>query len=153
MSLPRCAVTVLALLAGVMVTSGCAGPVSTPEPDVDDAARAICTRLIGDLPRTVLNAPRRDTTGALSAAWGAPPITLTCGIAEPAAMATDTRCFEVNGVGWYAEEGEGGWLFTTIGRAVPVQLGVPNKYAPEADALVDVAAAISRHNSVHTPCL
>jgi hypothetical protein len=140
-------------LGGLVVASGCAGPVHIAEPEVDDRTRRICTDLVAELPRTVLDNPRRETTGVLSAAWGSPPITLTCGIPQPAAMTSDTRCFEVNGVGWYAEEGEGGWLFTTIGRTVHVQLGVPTEYAPEADALVEVAAAINRHDPVHSPCL
>lgn len=151
MARPRLGATVL--VTGLVAITGCAGPVNIPEPDVDDPTRRICTGIVADLPRTLLDGPRRETTGVLTAAWGTPPITLVCGIAEPAAMATDTRCFEVNGVGWFAEEGEGGWLFTTIGRATPVQLGVPDEYAPEADALVDVAAAINRHNPVLTPCL
>lgn len=137
----------------VLALSACAGPVSVTEPDVDPATRQLCVRMVNDLPKTVLNAPRRDTTGTISAAWGAPPITFTCGIAEPTAMETDTRCFEVNGIGWFAEEGEGGWLFTTIGREVRIQVGVPNKYAPEADALVDLAATIAAHDPEHSPCL
>ncbi|WP_432557415.1 DUF3515 family protein [Granulicoccus sp. GXG6511] len=131
----------------------CAGPVSITEPEVDPATRQLCERIVNELPRTVLNVPQRDTTGTISAAWGTPPITFKCGVPEPAAMATDTRCFDVNGVGWFAEEGEGGWLFTTIGREVRIELGVPSKYAPEADALVDVADAIKAHNIEHSPCL
>lgn len=142
-----------ACLAGTITLASCAGPVQVHEPEVDDRTRQVCTGVIASLPRTVVDNPRRETTGTLSAAWGSPPITLTCGIPRPAAMTTDTRCFEVNGVGWYAEEGHGGWLFTTIGREVHIQLGVPVEYAPEADALVDVAAAINRHDPVLTPCL
>lgn len=140
-------------LAAVLVLSACAGPVGVAEPDVDPATRQLCERMVQDLPATLLDVPARDTTGTISAAWGTPPITFACGVPEPAAMQTDTRCFEVNGVGWFAEEGEGGWLFTTIGREVRVQLGVPSEYAPEADALVDVAPAINEHNPQHSPCL
>lgn len=142
-----------ACLAGATLLAGCAGPVQVHEPEVDDRSRQVCTEVLASLPRTVLKNPRRETTGTLSAAWGSPPITLTCGIPRPAAMTTDTRCFEVDGVGWYAEEGEGGWLFTTIGREVHIQIGVPVDYAPEADALVDVAGAINRHDPMLTPCL
>lgn len=144
---------IVACLAGPVMIGGCAGPVQIHEPEVDTRARQVCSEVIASLPRTVLNNPRRETTGTLSAAWGSPPITLTCGIPLPSAMTTDTRCFEVNGVGWYAEEADGGWLFTTIGREIHIQLGVPVDYAPEADALVDVATAINRHDPVHTPCL
>ena len=145
------------LVAGVgvvaVVLSACAGPVGITEPDVDEPTRQLCQRIVDDLPATVLQAPRRDTVGTISAAWGTPPITFTCGVQQPAAMATDTRCFEVDRVGWFAEEGEGGWLFTTIGREVRIQVGVPTAYAPEADALVDLAQAINTHDPEHTPCL
>lgn len=144
-----------ALAAGglALALCACVGPVGIAEPDVDDTTRRICEQLVADAPRTVLDVPRRDTTGTLSAAWGDPPITLTCGVPEPAAMETDKRCFEVNGVGWFAQEGDGGWIFTTIGRAVNVRVGVPTAYQPEADALVDLAAVMDAHNPEHTPCL
>ncbi|WP_425309430.1 DUF3515 family protein [Ammonicoccus fulvus] len=145
--------TLVGLGLAITLTTACAGPVSVAEPEVDPETRRICGDIVTDLPRTVLDAPRRDTTGVISAAWGTPPITFLCGVPKPAAMATDTRCFEVSGIGWFAQEGEGGWLFTTIGRHVTVQLGVPNKYAPEANALVEVAAAIEAHDPQHTPCL
>lgn len=148
----RIRATAAALVAALAVTA-CAGPVSVPEPEVDPETRRICGQILSALPRTVLDAPRRDTTGSLSAAWGQPPITLACGVPQPAAMATDTRCFEVDGVGWFSQEGDTGYLFTTIGRGVTVQVGVPQDYAPEANALVDLAAAIEAHDPEHTPCL
>lgn len=151
--LRRHLIALACLAAGPVAVAGCAGPVHVPEPEVNDRTRQVCTDLIAALPRAVLDNPHRETTGTLSAAWGSPPITLVCGIPRPAATITDTRCFEVDGVGWHAEEGEGGWLFTTIGREVHVQLGVPVEYAPEAEALVDVATAINQHDPVHTPCL
>jgi len=95
------------------------------------------------LPSTVLDQKRRTVEpGALSAAWGDPTITLKCGVEKPPGLGAASECFEVNGVGWFAEEADGGYLFTTIGRSAYVQLGVPTEYAPEANALVDVAAAV-----------
>ncbi|GAB3713587.1 DUF3515 domain-containing protein [Mariniluteicoccus flavus] len=138
---------------GALLTA-CTGPVDVADPTPPAAVAAVCARMMGHLPTTVLGQDRRQVRpGALTAAWGDPPITLTCGVEVPPDMARDTRCFEVNGVGWFAEEGQGGWLFTTIGREAAVQLGVPSKYAPEANALVDVAGAISAHDKVLKPCL
>lgn len=133
--------------------SACAGPVSIPEADVDATTRHLCEQLVADLPPTVHGMPQRDTTGTVGAAWGDPPITLNCGIPRPTAMATDPSCFEVDGVGWFAQEGEGGFLFTTIGRAVHVQVGVPSRYAPEAEVLVDLADVVDAHNPEHLPCM
>ena len=71
---------------------------------------------------------------------------------KPPGLGDASECFEVNGVGWFAEEAEGGYLFTTIGRSAYVQLGVPTEYAPEANALVDVAEAVKKTPELQ-PCV
>ena len=71
---------------------------------------------------------------------------------KPPGLGDASECFEVNGVGWFAEEADGGFLFTTIGRSAYVQLGVPAAYAPEANALVDVAEAVKKVPS-ERPCV
>jgi len=88
----------------------------------------------------------------LTAAWGDPPITLRCGVGAPPGLTPESECLEVNGVGWFSEDADGGTLYTTIGREVLVELGVPEDYAPEASALVDVAAAVSAHDPLLKPC-
>ena len=109
--------------------------------------------VLADLPRKVLEQSRRRATpGRLGAAWGRPAITLRCGVPKPPGLKPTSACFEVNGVGWFAEEATGGYLFTTIGRPAFVEMAVPSKYAPEAGALVDVARAISAHDPVRQPC-
>ncbi len=108
---------------------------------------------MADLPSSVLAENRRTVQpGAFSAAWGRPPIVLRCGVDKPAALQPSSQCFEVNGVGWLAEEADGGYLFTTIGRAAYVELAVPTEYAPEASALTAVAATITAHDPVVQPC-
>lgn len=121
----------------------------TPSEDV----RAQCATVMAALPPTVLDQPRRTVEpGVLSAAWGDPTITLKCGVDKPPGLGAESECFEVNRVGWFAEEAEGGYLFTTIGRPVYIQLGVPTDYAPEANALVDVAEAVGRIPA-EQPCI
>ncbi|MGI8768135.1 MAG: DUF3515 domain-containing protein [Propionibacteriaceae bacterium] len=143
-----------AALVVVAVLTGCSrGPVQLPAPQPDAAARTTCESVMTALPAAVLDQPRRDTRSSLTAAWGDPPITLSCGVAAPTGQNAASQCFEVNGVGWYAEQGSGGYLFDTIGRAVTVEVGVPDRYAPQANALVDLAEAISRHDPVRSPCL
>jgi len=113
----------------------------------------VCTALLAALPATVLDETRRKTTSEWTAAWGNPVITLACGIPMPASAGPTSECLEVNKVGWYAEQAEGGVIFTTLGRDVPVEVRVPTQYSPEANALVDVAAAITAHDPLHTPCV
>ena len=122
------------------------------DPTPSAAVRAECAALMSALPETVLDQRRRTVEpGELSAAWGNPTITLKCGVDKPPGLGAESQCYEVNGVGWFAEEAEGGYLFTTIGRPVYVEVGVPTKYAPEANALVDVADAVKKI-PVKQPC-
>ena len=123
------------------------------DPTPSPAVRQQCAAVMADLPATVLDQPRRTVEpGTLSAAWGDPTITLKCGVEKPPGLGDASECFEVNGVGWFAEEAEGGYLFTTIGRSAYVQVGVPTEYAPEANALVDVAEAVKKTTEIQ-PCV
>lgn len=110
--------------------------------------------LMAALPSTVLDQERREVQpGRFSAAWGDPAITLRCGGTKPPTLNEASECFEVNRVGWFAEQADGGYLFTTIGRSAFVEMGVPSEYAPEANALVDVAAPITAQIPLQTPCV
>ena len=137
----------------LLVLAGCAGPVALEEPAPDEAARRACDAVLADLPPTVLDQSRREAEpGRLTAAWGDPPISLRCGVDAPPTLTATSECLEVNGVGWFAEDAEGGRLFTTIGRRAFVEVGVPRAYAPEAGALVDLAPAVSSHDPLLQPC-
>ena len=143
----------LAVLLALLVAAGCAGPVALEEPQPDAAARDRCTALLAALPEQVLQATRRPTEpGVLTAAWGDPPITLRCGVAAPPGLTPSSECLEVDGVGWFSEEAEGGVLFTTVGRAVFVEVGVPEQYAPPVNPLVDLADAVAAQDPVVQPC-
>ena len=76
---------------------------------------------------------------------------LRCGVPAPAALTKTSRCDEVNGIGWFSEEVAGGYRFTTIGRRVNIEVQVPSVYSPEADALVDLSAAVAKVPVV-SPC-
>jgi hypothetical protein len=148
---------ILLAALSVIVLAGCspgATPVPVPSPAPEVAAA--CTQLVQALPAKVLDQKRRKTTpeSALTTAYGDPPIEITCGVAQPAGMAeAQSQCFEVNGVGWFAKQVQNGYIFTTIGRALYVEVAVPSKYSPEANALTDVSDAIQKHNKVITPCI
>lgn len=124
------------------------------DPAPTGADRQVCTSLMAALPPRVLEQDRRTVQpGTFSAGWGKPVITLRCGVAKPPALTDASPCFGVNGVGWFAEKTSGGYLFTTIGRRTYVEVGVPAAYAPEGDALVDVAAAVSAHDPQVKKCV
>ncbi len=142
------------LVVGTLVLgAGCAGAVEVDEPALDAADRATCEAVIAALPDQVLESTSRPTRpGLLSRAWGDPAIVARCGVSAPPGLTRTSECVEVNAVGWFREPAEGGTLFTTIGRAVFVEVGVPSAYAPEVDVLVDLAGAVAAHDPLEQPC-
>ncbi|GAA3133893.1 hypothetical protein JOF29_002290 [Kribbella aluminosa] len=148
---------ILLAALGVIVLAGCspgAAPVPVPSPAPEVAAA--CGDLVKALPEKVLDAKRRKTSpeSPLTAAYGDPPIEMTCGVAAPAGLAeAQSQCFEVNGVGWFAKQVQNGYVFTTIGRTLYFEVAVPNKYSPEANALTDVSDAVQKHDKLVTPCI
>jgi hypothetical protein len=150
-----------ALLAGC---GGGPGPVHVAGPSPTGSARAQCSRLVAALPQRVAGNDRRDITpaGALAGAWGDPAVVLRCGVPRPAALRATSYCFEIDHVGWLATQHgkavsvsspvRGTLDFTTIGRSVYVEVSVPDAYAPQADALADVAGAVARTTRLLKPC-
>ena len=140
----------------VIVLAGCSpGPTPVPVPSPAPQVAAACTQLIQAMPATVLDQKKRKTSpeSPLTTAYGDPPIEVTCGVAPPAGMAeAQSQCFQVNGVGWFAKQVQNGYIFTTIGRELYLEMAVPSKYSPEANALTDVSEAIHNHNKLVTPC-
>jgi len=142
-----------AALAGVLLT-GCQGSdsVRVDTYPTTTSSALDCAALLGDLPPKVAGQPRRLVDGKIAGAWGDPPIILRCGVEKPASLKPTSPCHEISGVGWLAERQSDGYLFTTIGRKHYVSLEVPGDYAPEADALADVADLIARHLPVTRAC-
>lgn len=141
----------LALLAGC---AGSPGPVSVTVPDPGAAARAHCDALAKALPSTVGSQSARSTSpaSALTAAWGADPIVLRCGVAEPAELVTDPTADAVwiNGISWLIQRYTGGVRYFTTDRSLYVEVTVPTHFNPgdpnaaPTDPLVDLAAAVVR---------
>jgi hypothetical protein len=147
----------VAVAAGVvLLVAGCSpGPVDIAVPEPAPEVTQACDSLIKAMPAKVLDGKRRKTkpVSDLTTAYGDPPIEVTCGVKPPAGMVeAQSQCFEVNGVGWFAKQVTNGYIFTTIGRKVYLEVAVPSKYAPEANALTDVSDAVKAHNTLITPC-
>ena len=98
---------------------------------------------MADLPQTVAGATLNDHDTTV-ATLGDPHIVLRCGVDKPAGLQPTSPCDVVNDVGWFSEQINDGWRFTTIGRAGNIEVTVPTSYAPQADALVDLSATIKK---------
>lgn len=145
-------------LGPLVVLAGCSAEVALEAPSPSPQDARACAALTADLPATVAGQAARDVAGteqapSLLAAWGTPPITLRCGVVAPPSLTATSQCYEVDGVGWFAEQAPDGFLFTTIGRQVFVEVGVPSRYAPEADVLIELAAPVTDHDPVLQPCV
>jgi len=146
----------LAVIAATVISTltACAGPVDLAAPTPDAGVRSICRDLIAHTPAVVDGQKRREIArpSPYTAAWGSPAITLTCGVAKPAALNAASECFEVNGVGWFSQQRADGYRFTTIGRKAYAQVMVPKHYVP-SDPLVDLSKAINDHLPIVQPCV
>jgi len=141
----------LVALGGLL--AGCGKePVTIDAPAPSGTAGDRCAALVEALPDDVADQHRRlvSPAAAPGAAWGDPPIVLTCGgdwKADPGAP-----CMDVNGVGWTAPEAQvldlnradqaGPATLTTYGWSPAVRVQVPADYNPPAAVMVDLASAI-----------
>jgi hypothetical protein len=146
----------------VGLLAGCgSGDVSidTPTPDARD--RAACERILAALPETLAEEKRRPVMprDAWGAAWGDPPLVLTCGADMPAEFDEFATCVEANGVDWFVpaeqvEDDSRDVTFSTAGYRPIVQLTVPAEYRPEggAAALAELAKPLRKRLETVQPC-
>jgi hypothetical protein len=143
-ALVRPVVGVLTLLTVTACSSGL--PVSPPNPPPVGAAGYACSAIHGGLPDEVDGHGVTATTprSPFTSAWGSPAIVWKCGVPTPAALTPTSQLLTVDGVDWLPEKLTGGYLFTTVGRVVNVEVSVPDDYSPEADALVDLSPVVAK---------
>ena len=142
-----------AALCAALVTAGCGSELSVDEYPTVTGTSVNCKGLFADRPLKVAGQKNRMVKGENASAWGDPAIILRCGVEQPKDLGPASRCDMVDGVGWFSEETSDGYLFTTIGRDFYVSVEVPHDYAPEADALADLADSVARHDPVKKPCV
>jgi hypothetical protein len=142
------AVAGAALLLLLVVASQCQTPgvVEITPPTGESAG---CSDLGLALPEQVNGQGRRRTTpeSDRTDAWGTPAVVLRCGVDRPAGLTASSEVIEVNGVGWFFEEQQDAYVFTTVGRdtyiEVQIPLGIPREQA--TGPLVDLARPIKRN--------
>ena len=146
----------------MLVVSGCGdNPVPIESPRLDAADRAACEALLDDLPETLFDENRRLVAPAAAhgAAWGDPPLVLTCGVGEPEEFDEFSLCIEANGVGWFvppSQEEEGiDVTVTAVGHSPRVSVALPGEYRPEglASVMANLAPLVEEHLELVDPCL
>jgi hypothetical protein len=154
----------LALSAVVaLLVSGCsAGPVAIDAADLDAADREACEAVLADLPDELADESRRDVqpTDAIGAAYGDPPIVVTCVDHAPDSFDEFSQCQEVNDVGWYVPDDQvadpdSDAVVTALSHSPFVQVTVPADYRPDGAAavLAELATPISDNLELVDDCL
>ena len=142
---------VTSLVAALGLLSACsddAVPIPTATPSATD--QGPCRNLLSALPDHVADQPARtvEPDHAWGAAWGDPPIVLTCGVAAPDGFRRTSSCTTVDGVDWFIPEKQleasapRELTMTTVNRAQYVQVRMPADYWPPATTLADVSTVI-----------
>jgi hypothetical protein len=119
-------------------------PVQVAAPKLPARAATVCLAVTSQLPSTLRDLPARKVSAGpeQNAAYGEPPITVRCGITQPAMCATlnggadcvplDTELLNMNNVCWYAKQGGTATAFTTMDREIAVRVTVPSGYQQAA---------------------
>lgn len=141
------------LVASAFFLTGCSYGVGVDAyPTAPNTAKD-CDALYADLPQSVADQDRRDVKDTLAAVWGDAEIILRCGVEKPDRLDRVSQCFVIDDVGWFQESTSDGWLFTTIGREYFLSVEIPKTYDPPADALVDLAKSVKKHDPEVQPCV
>ena len=139
----------VACAAAALALTGCSGdPVEVSGPAPAGAAAEACQALVDAVPDTPGDQERREVEGdGIGAAWGDPPVVLSCGVGVPEGFDEFSTCLEVDGVGWFVPpEQEADLsvdvLLTAVGFEPRVSLLVPVELrgGPSAALLTELAA-------------
>jgi hypothetical protein len=87
----------------VSLLVACGGPVEVHVPDLDAEDAVACAAFADALPDTLVDESRVDIepAAAPAAAYGDPPIVVTCGVDRPDDFGRGVQCLLVNDVPWY----------------------------------------------------
>ncbi len=141
------------LLPALLLLAGCSSGLVVDTYPTAPHTDADCKALYADGAQRVAGQKQVLVKGQKATAWGDPAIILRCGVTAPEALQPTSRCDMVAGVGWLTEEIADGYLFTTIGRQFYISVEVPADYDPAADALVDLAPSVLKHDPEVKPCV
>jgi hypothetical protein len=126
-------------------------PVNVAAPPANSAADVPCTKLLGELPITLNDLAGRPalSTWTYVVAWGDPAIVLRCGVPRPAALTpgSSAQTIGIDGVYWLPVAQKNVTVWTSIDRAVYIEVTVPKTYAqpplaPISDAITKALPAV-----------
>ncbi len=124
------------------------GPVRVVPPDLPPASvqqvtrqcEAVHARLPNQLDPGVAARPTTPQS-PLTAAWGDPAISLRCGVPEPEGYRVGATTYGINDVEWFSHNNGDVVQWTTVDRAVYIEVDLPKLY--QAALLTEITPAIS----------
>lgn len=141
MSLPRRLFAALGATAVLLSLTACSQTLSMkPAPHAD---ASLCADMMTNLPASIAEQERMWTDAQSTAAWGAPSITMICGVEEPAA--STLPCTSVSGIDWLVDESDPTWYtVTSFGRSPAVQVHInQEQYVDPAEVLQRIGKAMT----------
>ncbi|MEV0901682.1 DUF3515 domain-containing protein [Actinoplanes sp. NPDC049802] len=116
-------------------------PVRVDAPKLDAKTAQVCLAVTSQLPAQIRDLPARRVSAGpeQNAAYGEPPLVVSCGVPQPAMCTTvgdttpgcvpmDTELLLTDQVCWYGKNEAGTAVLTTMDREVPVRVTVPETY-------------------------
>jgi hypothetical protein len=125
--------------------AGCSGPepVRIDPPELPPAEQAACATFLEDLPVELAEEAAREVEPeyALGAAYGDPPIVITCVDRTPEGFDELAQCQQVNDVGWFVPDEQvadqdADAVLTALSHRPFVEVRVPAEYRPDGVAAV-----------------
>jgi hypothetical protein len=130
--------------------------------DLSGADRTACQAFLAALPEELADEGERelDPADTLAAAYGDPPIEVTCVDTTPEGFTDVSVCEQVNDVGWYVPDAQvsdpdSEAVLTAMTHFPHVRLTVPADYRPDgaAAALAELSGPITEHLELVDECL
>ncbi len=126
-------------------TPAATGVVTVTARQLDPATATICRAVIAKLPEAISPTQQRRpvTSGAEQiAAYGEPPVTLTCGAPPPSPAPTDI-VYPLGGVCWLPIARSNATEWTTLDRRITVTITVPGPGEGSGQSVVPFGPAVA----------
>ncbi len=115
---------------GATPSAGTTAPVAIPAPSLPSGKATMCLAFIAHLPGRVRGLTQRPVTAGAeqNAAYGNPPIKVSCGQPAPS-VAPGATVWTLSGTCWYADQSHpDATTWTTLDRQAPISITVPSGY-------------------------
>ncbi len=152
----------LGVLTSLALSACSAEPVPLATPPLSAGSEQACRDFLDALPETLAGQDRREVepADALGAAYGDPPIAVTCTDQAPPDFDRFASCDQVNDIGWFipralVADPEADAVLSAMSHRPIVQLDVPVDYRPDgaAAALAELSDPIESQLTLADECL